>query len=57
LIARCRPKGDSIRKCFSASRSASDEDNYDRDEDTYDPVDDDPMDGEPESGFTSAGWG
>jgi hypothetical protein len=27
------------------------------DEDNYDPVEDDPMDGDHESGFTSAGWG
>jgi hypothetical protein len=26
-------------------------------EDNYDPVEDDPMDGDHESGFTSAGWG
>jgi len=39
------------------SCDASDEDNYDPDEDNYDPVADDPMDGDHESGFTSAGWG
>jgi len=27
------------------------------DEDNYDPVADDPMDGDHESGFSSAGWG
>jgi hypothetical protein len=26
-------------------------------EDNYDPVEDDPMDGDHESGFSSAGWG
>ncbi len=40
-----------------ASCDPSDEDNYDRDEDNYDPVADDPMDGDHESGLTSAGWG
>jgi hypothetical protein len=27
------------------------------DEDNYDPFEDDPMDGDHESGFSSAGWG
>jgi hypothetical protein len=27
------------------------------DEDNYDPCEDDPMDGDHESGFSSAGWG
>jgi hypothetical protein len=40
-----------------ASCDPSDEDNYDPVQDNYDPVADDPMDGDHESGFTSAGWG